>query len=148
MHAHFPKITLKDTPNMDFQSGMTLIELSVVITIILGLVSIAFAGVNSFNKGSARAKCIIQQDKLQKMSLSYANLNELNQGDPFTDLVGAAIRDGYIYSTPQCPDTGIYTFLDNIPNQNERFVICSIANHIAEWFTLLRIKTPSFEGGS
>ena len=110
--------------------GMTLIEITLVITILLSLATIIFLGVASFNKGSARAKCVLQQAKLHKMALAYANLNQLNLGDSAPDLITTLVNDTYIPQTPLCPDTGNYTFLSSIPRQAEHFVTCSMANHI------------------
>ncbi|MCF6313137.1 MAG: type II secretion system GspH family protein [Verrucomicrobiales bacterium] len=123
-NSHFQSISRN-------QSAMTLIEITVVITILLSLVGIVFVGLTSYNKGSARAKCILQQSKLQKTSIAYANLNEIDEGAPVANFVNTLISAGYIQQTPVCPDTGNYTFLDKIPNQTESFVTCSIASHIS-----------------
>jgi len=112
--------------------GMTLVEISLVVSILLSLISIIFVGVTSFLQGSSRAKCILTQSKLQKIVVSFANLNELNSGDTVPGLVPTLVSDKYIAITPTCPGQGSYTFLDHIPGLDEHFVTCSIANHIAD----------------
>ncbi|MFK5924524.1 MAG: hypothetical protein QM496_20295 [Verrucomicrobiota bacterium] len=110
---------------------MTLIEITLIISVLLGLITIVFLGVTSFNKGSSRAKCILQQAQLQKMAISYANFNSLGEGDSVAGMIAILVNDQYVKETPDCPDTGDYVFLDHVPALTESFVTCSITNHIS-----------------
>ena len=110
--------------------GMTLVEVSLVVSLLLALIGIIFVGVTSFRQGSARAKCILRQAQLQKIAVSYANLNELNVGDSVPGLVATLLTERYITSPPACPGEGTYSFLDHIPNLDEHFATCSTSNHL------------------
>jgi hypothetical protein len=110
---------------------MTLVEISLVISVLLSLISIIFFGVTSFSEGSARAKCVLRQAKLQKIAISYANLNGLNSGDTVPGIVTTLVDQKYVAKTPTCPGQGTYSFLTHIPSLNEKFVTCSIPSHVA-----------------
>ncbi len=103
-----------------------------VVSVLLSLVGIVFLGVTSFRHGSSRATCILRQNKLQKIAVSYANLNEFEAGDTVPDLISTLVADRYIVQTPVCPSEGTYTFLDHIPRLGENFVTCSIATHATD----------------
>lgn len=76
---------LTHTQNMKAsKSGMTLLELTVVILVLLSLISILFIGARAWKKGSDRAASILQIRNVQQAVRSYANMNGKNAGD--TDL--------------------------------------------------------------
>ena len=50
------KMTLTHTQKKAAKSGMTLIELTVVILVLLSLISILFVGARAWKKGSDRAR--------------------------------------------------------------------------------------------
>ena len=52
--------------NKKGQAGMTLIEITLVIAVLLGLISVLFIGVAAYKKGSDRAKCILNIATVQK----------------------------------------------------------------------------------
>ncbi|MFK7851913.1 MAG: hypothetical protein AB8D78_13135 [Akkermansiaceae bacterium] len=64
-----------------FLSGMTLLELTVVILVLLSLISILFIGARAWKKGSDRAASILQIRQVQQAVRSYSNLNGKNPGD-------------------------------------------------------------------
>ena len=72
------------------QAGLTLIEITLVIAVLLGLISVLFIGVSAYREGSNRAKCILNMSNVQKAVRAYQNLYEKNEGDSLalTDLVG------------------------------------------------------------
>jgi len=65
---------------------MTLIEMSVVITILLTLFSVLFIGAQSWRRGSDRAACIVTQRNIQVAVRSYQNLYGYSSvGRPYAD---------------------------------------------------------------
>jgi prepilin-type N-terminal cleavage/methylation domain-containing protein len=63
------------------KSGMTLLELTVVILVLLSLISILFIGARAWKKGSDRAASILQIRNVQQAVRSYSNMNGKNAGD-------------------------------------------------------------------
>ena len=89
------------------QAGLTLIEITLVIAVLLGLISVLFIGVKAYKEGSDRSKCILTISSVQKSVRSYQNLYELNEGDTLatTDIIGSgkmieALPVCGAYSTP------------------------------------------------
>src|SRR5215208_1920912 len=60
-------------------TGMTLIEISLVIALLLGLIAVVFLGIGSYRKGSDKAKCKMQLAAAQKAVRSQANFQNLDQ---------------------------------------------------------------------
>ncbi|MEP2775214.1 MAG: hypothetical protein ABJQ29_02050 [Luteolibacter sp.] len=78
---------LTHTQNMKAsKSGMTLLELTVVILVLLSLISILFIGARAWKKGSDRAASILQIRNVQQAVRSYSNMNNKNAGDTVTTL--------------------------------------------------------------
>jgi len=82
------KLTLK-TP-VKSKSGMTLLELTVVILVLLSLISILFIGARAWKRGSDRAAAILTIRNTQQAIRSHANMSGLNPGTAFvsTDVFG------------------------------------------------------------
>jgi len=78
------------------QKGLTLIELTVVIVVLLSLVGVLFIGTRAWREGSNKATCIVNQRNFQQAVRSYANLNGLTQGTAVTDddIIGAGFISG------------------------------------------------------
>ncbi|MDA7920404.1 hypothetical protein N9B73_01510 [Verrucomicrobiales bacterium] len=72
-------------------AGLTLVEVTLVVAVLLTLVSILFIGATSYKEGTNRAKCLLTISTIQKAVRSYQNLYELEPGDAITyeALVGA-----------------------------------------------------------
>jgi hypothetical protein len=54
--------------NIKHQAGLTLIEVTLVIAVLLGLISVLFIGVSAYKEGSNRSKCILNISNVQKAS--------------------------------------------------------------------------------
>ena len=72
------------------KAGMTLLELTVVILVLLSLISILFIGARAWKKGSDRAASILQIRNVQQAVRSHANMSGLNPGDAMVkdDVIG------------------------------------------------------------
>ena len=93
------------------KSGMTLLELTVVILVLLSLISILFIGARAWKRGSDRAASVLQIRNCQQAVRSFSNMNGLNPGDDaaamalkvvgFTDLPSEIFGTGnFIENTP------------------------------------------------
>ena len=79
-----------NTRNMKSKSGMTLLELTVVILVLLSLISILFIGARAWKKGSDRSANIMNIRNTQQAMRGHENMKGLKAGDPFTlaDIAG------------------------------------------------------------
>ena len=109
------------------QAGLTLIEVTLVIAVLLGLISVLFIGVSAYKEGSNRAKCILNISNVQKAVRSHQNLYELAPGGA---LVKATIigTGKMLESDPACSSTGgAYTYLEVVPAVGTAYVTCALA---------------------
>ena len=86
-------------------AGMTLIEITVVIALILSLITILLVGFNAYKEGADRAKCVLNVSNIQKAVRSFSNLSEQSAGDTVpgwqkTDVMGIG---SFIEVEPVCP---------------------------------------------
>ncbi|MDF1825670.1 MAG: hypothetical protein P1U68_13575 [Verrucomicrobiales bacterium] len=112
-------------------SGITLIEMTLVVSVLLGLISFSFLGANAYKRGTDRATCIIQVVEVQKGLRSYCNFNENVPGDTVPNLKGAIIGPGkFVDEMPVCPSGGTYQFSGNvIPDTGNTFMSCLLEGH-------------------
>ncbi len=105
-----------NTRNVTKKSGMTLLELTVVILVLLSLMTILFIGARQWKKGSDRAGCIMNLRNIQQAVRGHQNMTGHNAGDtPTSPAITSATfigSGGYIETTPHCPgdNTKEYTF--------------------------------------
>jgi prepilin-type N-terminal cleavage/methylation domain-containing protein len=57
--------------------GLTLIELSVVVALLLGLIAILFYGIASFKANSDKARCKMKIAQIQKGLRAFGNFNNV-----------------------------------------------------------------------
>lgn len=108
-------------------SGMTLIEISLVIALLLGLIAVVFMGLGSYRQGADRAKCKMQLSAVQKAVRSGANMQNL--------AINAALPNGsavfgaglLMENAPVCPSGGAYTWVDIVPPIGTPYGNCSFA---------------------
>ncbi len=86
------KTTLKK--NTRRKSGMTLLELTVVILVLLSLISILFVGARAWKKGSDRAASILTIRNVQQAVRSYSNMYGHNPGDTVETLKDEVFGEG------------------------------------------------------
>lgn len=115
-----------NTRNVTKKSGMTLLELTVVILVLLSLISILFIGARAWKKGSDRAGCIMNIRNVQQAVRGHQNMTNLSTGDTLasTALIGA---NGYLGNTPTCPGGGTYTYTGTVPALGSLYTTCSLA---------------------
>jgi len=122
-----------NTRNVTKKAGMTLLELTVVILVLLSLISILFIGARAWKKGADRAGCIMNIRNLQQAVRSYANMNAKNPNEAVAGLKGLVVGPGlFVEDEPNCPSdaTKAYTgYAATVPDVGVLWVACgNIAN--------------------
>ena len=86
------------------KSGMTLLELTVVILVMITLITILFIGTRAWKRGSDRSANIINIRNVQQAVRAHANTRELAIGTPLaqTDIIGPGKYLGSV--NPPNPD--------------------------------------------
>jgi hypothetical protein len=115
--------------------GLSAIELTVVIFVLIALIGVLFTGIKAYKRGSDRAACVMTIHNVQNAVRSYSNLNGLAPGahlaanqDLRAELVGP---DRYLEVMPSCPGGGSYRDLGNrIPGHGELYLSCSLSDEL------------------
>lgn len=96
----------KNTYSIKTRQGVTLIELSVVIAVILTLLSVLFVGATYYKDAADKAACVINQNAIAKAADSVLNITGKGPAD-FDALTAAG---GPLNAKPPvCPKSGTYT---------------------------------------
>lgn len=115
---------------------MSLLELTIVISAMLSLLSILFVGARAWKKGSDRAGCILNIRNVLQAVRGYANVKNLGEG---ADLLSSEIYDNStetsasntVYmKTPICPTAGSYTPKVKVPILGTLYITCSNSSTI------------------
>ena len=117
---------LTNTHNMKAKSGMTLLELTVVILVLLSLISILFIGARAWKKGSDRAGCILNIRNVQQAVRGHANMREMAIGDALVAATSIYGTSGYL-KTPACPALGAYTTAAVVPAVGTLYLTCALS---------------------
>lgn len=110
---------------------MTLLELTIVILVLLGLISVLFMGARAWKRGSDRAMCLTNIQMFQKAVRGYSNMYGHNAGDNVVSLQDKLVGAGTFFEhEPVCPGGGTYIFggtfgQDTIPPMGELYLNCS-----------------------
>jgi type II secretory pathway pseudopilin PulG len=137
-------------------SGMTLLELTVVVIVLLALISIMFVGAKAWKRGSDRTSCLLTLRNFQVATRSYQNLHGYRFGDRLTANSGAESIPAELYAkgfigrmmfdqaagAENCPGGGAYSTEepDQFPAPGEMFLKCSLGtseehepNALVDW---------------
>ena len=105
--------------------GMTLLELTVIIFVLIFLISILFIGARAWKKGSDKAACIMNIRSVQQMIRGYQNINNYPEGYVIDVFV---ISNEYgITNINECPGGGDYDHAGTIPPAGNLVMTCSLA---------------------
>ena len=121
---------LTNTLSMKRKSGMTLLELTVVILVLLSLISILFIGARAWKKGSDRAANILNIRNVQQAVRAHANVRGLAEGVALasTDIVGT----GKYLNSVTAPNTDItYTYGAAVPAIGTLYLVAAYADATA-----------------
>ncbi len=110
----------------NLRAGMTLIEISLVIALLLGLIAVVFLGIGSYRAGADKAKCKMQLAAVQKAVRSGANMQNLGitAALPEASVFGAGLL---LESEPVCPSGGAYTWTGSVPAIGVPYGNCDFA---------------------
>ncbi|MFT3992167.1 MAG: prepilin-type N-terminal cleavage/methylation domain-containing protein [Luteolibacter sp.] len=113
-----------NTRNIARKSGMTLLELTVVILVLLSLISILFVGARAWKKGSDRAANIMNIRNVQQAVRGHANMNALNDGATLDSatIMSETGSSGYLKTPTPPADLDAYTYLSVVPEQGTLYV--------------------------
>ena len=117
---------LTKTANTKIKPGMTLIEITVVILVLLTLIAVLFIGANIYKRGADRAACILNIRNIHQAIRADQNLKGAAPGDNLATIPDPASSTGgtlpgdialvlygtgkYFEVAPDCPtDAGAYT---------------------------------------
>lgn len=109
--------------------GMTLLELTVVILVLLTLISVLFIGANAWKQGSDRTLCILNLQNVQKGVRSFSNLYGYSAGQTVAGLQSQVIGLGrFVEVMPECPGDGSYVSGgDVIPEIGTLYFNCTLS---------------------
>ncbi len=118
---------LTNTPSIKRKSGMTLLELTVVILVLLSLISILFIGARAWKKGSDRAANILNIRNVQQAVRAHANVRALAISDALasTEIVGT----GKYLNSVTSPTTDVtYTYGAAVPAIGTLYLVAAYAS--------------------
>lgn len=113
---------------------MSLIELTVVIFVLMGLISILFLGAQAWKRGSDRGLCVLNIQLVQKAVRSYGNLYGHDPGTSVSGLRSKIFAPGaFLETDPTCRGGGIYSFgaasgENTIPPIGHVYLKCSFSD--------------------
>jgi len=85
--------------------GLTLIEVTLVVTTLLGLIAVLFIGVGSYKEGANRAICVQQVATMQKAIRAYCNMHQIEPGQTVSNIKSRIINPtGFIRQEPSCSE--------------------------------------------
>ncbi len=115
------------------KSGMTLLELTVVILVMITLITILFIGTRAWKRGSDRSANIINIRNVQQAVRAHANTRQLAIGSPLaqTDIIGPGKYLGSVTSpNPDITYTG--NFDSTIPPVGTLYLTPTYLNTTAD----------------
>lgn len=124
---------LNNTLTMKRKAGMTLLELTVVILVLLSLISILFVGARAWKKGSDRSANIMNIRNVQQAVRGHQNTRGLNAGDTLasTTIFG---NDGYL-KEPKSPLGGTYQYTGTVPATGVLYISNPAVDGADYWYT-------------
>jgi len=150
-----PPMTQSPRKRVRFAAGLTLLEMSIVIGILLSLVSVTFVGTRAWKDGADRASCIVNIRNVQLAVRSYQNMYGYDPGgttrvwngsQSITEhLYGHEFLSDQLYAQVRgarpCPGGGGYSVADDLrfPDPGTVYLTCSLAasaKHLPQTATL------------
>lgn len=108
------------------KTGMTLLELTVVILVLLSLISILFIGARAWKKGSDRAANILNIRNVQQAVRAHANVRGLAISDSLasSEIVGSG---KYLNSVSSPVSEVTYSYGSAVPPMGTLYLIATYA---------------------
>ncbi len=123
--ARWPKETFCEVIKKD--SGFTLIEILITISILGIIVSLAMPAWNTTVKNSRATICLVDRQHIQVAADVYVRMNAL-QVDDSMPTIATLVSEGLLPEESSCPSGGIYVWNDaNYKGITDPFFLyCSI----------------------
>ena len=134
---------MSPSPRGSRHRGITLLELTISIVVILGLVTLLFFGATAWKRGSDRSGCVLTLRNVQMAARSYQNLYGYQYGGrPYAengtqDIARHLFAKGYIekelydqaVGADTCPGGGAYSCAapDIFPEAGQLYLQCSLS---------------------
>jgi type II secretory pathway pseudopilin PulG len=111
-------------------SGMTLIELTVVIVVLLALIAVLFVGARAYKEGADTSACVMNLRNVQQAARSEANLQGTAVGGAL--LNAFLVGKGYFAANPLCPTDKAtpYEYLAVVPAVGTLYASCNSAQKL------------------
>ena len=111
--------------------GITLIELTLIIGALLGLVSLLFVSLRTYKRRSDRVHCVRNISRVQTAMRIHCNIYQLDPGSPAPNLKARLVGpDSYFPTEPHCPAGGAYSWGEGtVPLVGIQLLNCSITGH-------------------
>ena len=121
--------TMSPTVRPRRSAGMTLLEITVVITVMMALIGILFLGASAWKSGSDRSNCLVNIRNVQLAARSYQNMYAINPGAEFATsmIIGP---NSFVPQLPTCPASGSYAFASAFPATGTLFMTCTLESHV------------------
>ena len=99
------------------KTGMTLLELTVVILVLLSLITILFIGARAWKRGADRSANILNIRNVQQAVRGHANMRNLNIGDSLADSAIHSTDGSTGYMKTPTPPAGLdaYEYGSTVP---------------------------------
>ena len=110
---------------LKMSAGLTLIEVTLVVAVLLILISVLFIGMSAYSEGTNRAQCILNISNVQKAMRAYQHMYELIPGVsslPSTSLIGT---HKFLEVAPDCKSGGVYTYATIATPVGTAYLTCS-----------------------
>ena len=134
---------LTNTQNMNAKSGMTLLELTVVILVLLSLISILFVGARAWKKGSDRSANILNVRNVQQAVRGYENMNQLKLNDAInSSTVIFSTTTGFL-KEPKSPAGAAYTYQDIVAAPGSLFITNPDVDGAEYWYTAAEVAAKT-----
>lgn len=133
-------------PRVVSRRGISLLELSVTISVLVLIINIIYIGANAWKRGSDRSQCILSQRNVQQATRCYQNLyGYAYGGSPSAesgsqDIAHHLLEKGYIekplydqaVGADKCPSGGLFTCPSPsvFPLPGELYMKCSLASSL------------------
>jgi hypothetical protein len=137
------KVPMRITPPKRRPRGLTLVELTVMIIVLLSLITVLFIGCRAWKRGSGRSGCILNIRNVPLAGRSYQNIYGYTPGASPSPEFGSTdisehlhqkefIADGLYQSiegNKPCPGGGSYVAPAKsvFPQPGELYISCSLA---------------------
>lgn len=130
---------LTNTLTMKRKAGMTLLELTVVILVLLSLISILFVGARAWKKGSDRSANIMNVRNVQQAARGYENTNQLKSGDAITKTKLFDAATGYL-KEPKSPLGAAYTYTETVGAPGVLYISNPAVDGADYWYTATEVS--------